>query len=47
MSSPLKPKFQIQLLDLTQPQQDSQLEPELGAAQPQLVRFVGQTTANC
>ena len=38
----VKPKFQIQLLDLTQPQQDSQLEPELGAAQPQFVLLVRQ-----
>jgi hypothetical protein len=41
MSSPVKPKFGIQLLDLTHSPQESYLESELGTAQPQLVATLG------
>ena len=39
MSYQMKYKYGIQLSILAQPQQLSQLEPELGTAQPQLVVF--------
>ena len=35
-----QPKYEIQLLESTQQQQASQLEPELGTAQPQLVSIL-------